>query len=43
MKANTIAVVEAFRALGVTGEAVITELVRFRVLDEMLQKSPEVR
>lgn len=43
MKANTIAVVEAFRALGVTGEAVITELVRFRVLDEMLQKSPVVR
>ena len=29
--------------LNLAGEAVITELVRFRVLDEMLQKSPEVR
>lgn len=36
-------IIKKFNALGITGSAMVTELLRFRVLDQMLQGSPEVR
>lgn len=36
-------IIKKFKAIGVTGSAVVTELLRFRVLDQMLQASSEVR
>lgn len=43
MKESMQTIINKFKTLGVTGSAVVTELLRFRVLDQMLQASPEVR
>ena len=43
MKEAMQSLIKKFKAIGVTGSAMVTELLRFRVLDQILQTSPEVR